>query len=650
MKKREELSKRIADTKKKLQSVSYGFRKRNCSRGRCCYFQVGKGSPLKYSQSIHDLSHIPERDKCYAATRKQGNAHHVSGEGCGCLQTNDTTNTTATADLQLCNCYMTDFLKNTTKLSEYLKSASARKLQLDKTLNRYKIYKSLPVSPVSEERSFSDFVERYHGGGEDLKKICGEIEKFSASCSRKYEEEGEGSFSSDSLEENTNPPPRRCVSNNEIYRYDVTPKSESFYLKTSQESICNSLESVLSNDSECKSAPLEALFCTQTKTHYSQLTNNYYENCVTNYGGSLPKNYENFHFNNTQITHSQSLQTMPQPFKPTLKTSQTQTDFNFETPEEIVAKKTKASADFQQKLLKFESAIAQNVRKPQKSVAFFVNAQKENLMYIPSLESKNRQYKSKYCNVLNNKPEMNVEVHEKNKSFALTNQNFEKNTNCNQQTSSLDRHLFSNAEKVCHKPPKAVRRHSSKTRRPKYEYIKKEDFYKKLNVKNNTIELAYKEKNYEKDLEVGNDANILNELYDSLDKEMLTTKMDYDSLEVNLNSETNDVNMYDSLEVDSKNLWSTTKKFHQRDEDDIQLALENIKILNEIQRKITKINELVDVFKRNVYSGRVRTLSSMYEHLNAQESKPPLRRRRNLSLPCFVERHLNFGETPRRQG
>lgn len=522
---------------------------------------------------------------------------------------------------------MNDFFQNTTKLSEYLKTASARKLQLDKTLNRYKMHKSLPVSPVSEERSFSDFVER----GEDLRKVCRDIERFSASCSKKYEEES--SFSSDSLEE-TNPPPRRCVSNNEISRFGAeTPKSESFYLnpgiKSSQDSIlsCNSLESVLSNESECKSAPLEALFVSQRKGDYC--------------GGSLPKNYENFYFNNAELKQSQSLYTMP---LKTVKTIQTQTDLNFETPEEIVAKKTKASPDFQQKLLKFESAIAQNVVKkgPQKGVAFFVNAderkEKENMMYIPSLECKNRQYKSKFCNVLNNKPE----VYEKtqNKTIALTNLNFEKKSNCNnQQTASLDRHLFLlNSERVCHKPPKPVRRHSSKTRKSKqYEYIRKEDFYKRLNVKNseNTIELSYKEKNYEKDLEVGNNANILNELYDSLDKEMLTTKMEHDSLEVNLNS---DLNMYDSLEVDSKRIWSKTPQKPNYDE--IQNAFENIKILNEIQRKIQKINELVDVVKKNVYSGKVRTLSSLYENLNT-----PIRRR-NLSLPCSVERRLmNFGQT-----
>ncbi|XP_045468503.1 mitogen-activated protein kinase-binding protein 1 isoform X4 [Harmonia axyridis] len=55
MKVRQELHKRIAETKKKLESV-------------------GHSTPLRYSQSIHDLSHIPERDKW------QTNKQQVSGK------------------------------------------------------------------------------------------------------------------------------------------------------------------------------------------------------------------------------------------------------------------------------------------------------------------------------------------------------------------------------------------------------------------------------------------------------------------------------------------------------------------------------------------------------------------------------------------
>lgn len=41
-------------------------------------------------------------------------------------------------------------------LNEFIKP---RKLKLDKTLSKFKMHKSLPVSPVSEERQFADFVE-----------------------------------------------------------------------------------------------------------------------------------------------------------------------------------------------------------------------------------------------------------------------------------------------------------------------------------------------------------------------------------------------------------------------------------------------------------------------------------------------------------
>lgn len=42
-------------------------------------------------------------------------------------------------------------------LNEFIRP---RKLKLDKTLTKYKMHKSLPVSPVSEERQFADFVEQ----------------------------------------------------------------------------------------------------------------------------------------------------------------------------------------------------------------------------------------------------------------------------------------------------------------------------------------------------------------------------------------------------------------------------------------------------------------------------------------------------------
>jgi hypothetical protein len=702
--------------------------------------QVGHSSPLRYSQSIHDLSHIPERDKW--TSKKQGN------DACECstnqtdqhlLNPNDFPRSTNTddpttssiscslpTDLQLCGCYMRDIAKNTSQLSHIFNTASLhaanvelandnlirpRKLKLDKTLTKYKLHKSLPVSPVSEERSFSDFVEQQNRDetanrksfsyfvdfedkidtDEGFRQICSDIEKFSQDFNRKYDKLGktdaeEGNFSSDSLEEysfrsvgtkksKNAVPPRRCVSSNELCKYqdeefvgEEIPKSESFYLnpniRTSQDSIlsddnfledypiqaksyCNSMESILSNDSDCKSAPLEALFAPQKRFLSAPRS--------VVHSHSLPKN----------------LGSEPvSPRKAQLRTSQTQTDFP--TPQEVVAKKCNASAEFQEKLLRFE-----NIAK--KPVAFFVEAEQKvksknvknkvveeekkplsvkNVktdMYIPSLETKNKQYKSRFCNVLNNKPEFNLEIFESgNKNFSSGTLKFEKNTNKNQvqETSSLDRHLFTKSpiegEKVCHKPPKAVRRHSSKTRktRTSYEYIKKEDFYNiksnKLNNRHvtdeNTIELSYKEKNVERDLETSPNANILTELYDSLDKSAK------DTLELNLNVESPDLRVYDSV-----NLWSEgCDKFDKgKRYVSIQFALENIKILNEIQKKIHKINGLVDIFRKNVRSGKVRALSSMYESMTSYYNDltrlraTPVRRR-NLSLPSFVERRLSY--------
>ncbi|KAL3271990.1 hypothetical protein HHI36_022458 [Cryptolaemus montrouzieri] len=61
LKVRQELNKRIAETKKKLESV-------------------GHSTPLRYSQSIHDLSHIPERDKWHSSKQVSGKKpqSHVS--------------------------------------------------------------------------------------------------------------------------------------------------------------------------------------------------------------------------------------------------------------------------------------------------------------------------------------------------------------------------------------------------------------------------------------------------------------------------------------------------------------------------------------------------------------------------------------------
>ncbi|XP_030764315.1 uncharacterized protein LOC115888674 [Sitophilus oryzae] len=901
IKKRQELNKRIAETKKKLESF-------------------GHVSPLKYSQSIHDLSHIPERDKW---SKKQADIDSANASStnttinktdpcsvCTSISTSFTdfvpSSKSVPVDLQLCGCFMSDIEKNTTQLSQILnlsrdndKTCSKsrplslsglntvnfdaesisfreslekatkspersleslvrpRKLKLDKTLTKYKMHKSLPVSPVSEERQFADFVDQQKcsdlqqrqsfsyfldldpkSTDEGFRQVCSDIEKFSVDFNKKYDqieknfpvksakneennpEDEDGNFSSDSLEDynffsysikkgKKNVPPRRCVSNNEIYRYqeeyiEEIPKSESFYLNQnysiqgSQESIlsdennldyndfyrgeaksyCNSLESVISNDSDCKSALLEILFEDKRKElisegnckmpHSQSLPKNISCKYDTELSSSLPKNFIEHHYTASQPIQASS----GKKSKGGLKTCQTQTDF--ETPQQIVAKKAgRGSEDFQKKLLKFESTIAQSTHK--KPVAFFVETNtsrgksntklsKENVpinlpknsqktkhenseMYIPTLASKNKQYKSKFCNVLNNKPDQNLDMFEERangknngNNFTLSTINFERNGNRNniQETSSLDRHLFAKGllnanEKITHKPPKAVRRHSSKNRKSKttYEYIRKEDFFKNnTNVKGeqnlstdeikgsasvlnnrtkdlvitgeNTIELRFKEKNIECDVEAGScrsrnnvlnvkiaegvskfdkksehQNNILTELYDSLDKKSPPSKMDLDSLDINLNTTNNSdtestKNFFGSLEL---NVWgksscvsknaalhlenvlmkqSTNEKPEKKvsPQDKIATALQNIKILNEIQRKIHQINTLIDIYRKNVSKSKVKALSSMYESflttsqsyyndLTKLQATPLKYRRRNLSLPSFVERRLN---------
>lgn len=174
--------------------------------------------------------------------------------------------------------------------------------------------------------------------------------------------------------------------------------------------------------------------------------------------------------------------------------------------------------------------------------------------------------------------------------------------------------------------------------------------------------------------------------------------MDLDSLEINLNNQAqhlSDVehnkNLFDSLEA---NLWSKegclnknaafmvenvlkkqtqVNEVHQNShppivshegffqerrlspQDKIAAALQNIKVLNDIRKKIHKINVMVDIYRKNVTRSKVRALSSMYESMTSSQSyyndltklqtTPIKYRRRNLSLPSFVERRLNFEDT-----
>lgn len=75
--------------------------------------------------------------------------------------------------------------------------------------------------------------------------------------------------------------------------------------------------------------------------------------------------------NNEKLKFSpnQSGISKPNRTRSNMKTCQTQTDF--ETPQEIVAKKGRGSEDFQKKLLKFESTIAQGSGKKPVSSNYF---------------------------------------------------------------------------------------------------------------------------------------------------------------------------------------------------------------------------------------------------------------------------------------
>lgn len=803
-KKREELNKRIEETRRKLQSVGYR-------------------SNLKSSQSITDLSHVPEKDHWSAGNTAL--RHHTQGSQLNNiinpginllnLKTNipskNTNSVSLPNNLQLCGCFLQDFARNTSHTLCYpsynnyttsnVKIERPRRLKLPEksVASKYKLHKSLPVSPVSEECRFVDFAQNQSEGPrrsfsyfidldrsefeaanqlgsatsteDSLRQVCSDIQKFSQQFSADYvpkKDEEEGNFSSDSLEDcslATQQPkklataPRRCYSNNEIYEiyqdnnYEMfIPKSqtESFYLnqsnRTSRESIlsdeyennfdgrtkshCASLESILSTESECRSAPLEVLFINH-KHKRSSLTNSpikipHSQSSPTHLFISSPQQY-----NPTSDVSSTSLY-CPESVEGPIKHSQS-SPTHFINPENPApkspsfrVKKSNTSYEFQQKLLKFETGLVGQPDRNKKPVAFFVDTKPfinktNNLsmrMEIPNLKSKNLQYKSKYCNVLNNKPDScnlqsifgensglhasahvstaNSEItknHSKEnvvvKAKTLDNTKLDKHQERLLQTTSLDRHLVAksllwDSEKIAHKPPKAVRRHSSKNysknrgKKQQNNYSSDGKFNKNVvsfdrnPVKNtkmeeDVIEISYKEKNVEIECESSNNSNknneiILSDIYNSLDKLILDSSRAQQNTSQNYNFWKKT-----TLDMEHKNVWKKYDDFdkinmekslqnHQyiskSDLTKIQNSIENIKLLHLIQQKIQKINVLVDTYKQNISKGKVKILSKMYETLSKSQSglnnfteitlnKPLRLQNRNLSLPNFVERHLS---------
>lgn len=836
---------------------------------------MGYRSSLKTSQSISNLLHIPEKDNWHSPKKHQAQGitnptfdqylthrdiltYPINLNQCVIPSTNTTyatyisdqqlipSSSSVPSNLQLCGCYLKDITMNTNyqymlnppKVNNFLeptKNERPRRLKIAEK-SKYKLHKSLPVSPVSEECRFSDFVQETtikpeprrsfsyfidldnKSTEDDLRQVCSDIEKFSQQLNYdmfdnkkedlKDDDEEEANFSSDSLEDcsftstrnvkktKKHSMPRRCYSNNEIYNYDnyddslmvidPIPKSKtSFYLnpsnKNSQDSIlsddypdeyrraksyCNSLESVLSDESECRSAPLEVLFAPHRKTKPISASGSPYHQPSTSrsipiikddlHSGSLPNEYfdKNYiSYFTTSPKHSVPVITPASPEKQDLsrsKSVESEMEENIENIENqnpiLKMKKSNTSYDFQQKLLKFETgAVNQeklittplrentkksiayfietpNNEKEKKSVAYFIeNAKKKfekSNMDIPTLKSKNIQYKSKFCNVLNNKPEVKPEALFSDSSGLPTSNNAPvillketkrsntlesskpnngNNTERHLETTSLDRHLLSkqlwDTEKVMHKPPKAVRRNSSKNysrNRAKklqnnFSVIEKNqtpvNFDRNITkVKDssdsdlpdsieNVIEVNYKEKNKELECESSSKI-ILADIYDSLDKLIIDTKIEQDSLE-NINEKIPGENFWGKsrsvLEAEQKNIWKKYEDFDKNsidkpqntsklltlspaDLDKIQNSIENIKILHEIQQKVYKINLLVDAFKENITKGKVKVLSKMYETLSqsqlglnniAEFTAPTIRKKRNLSLPNFVERNLS---------
>lgn len=670
--KREELNKRIEETRRKLQSVGYR-------------------SSLKSSQSITDL-HVPERDSWHAPNRIQSAG--IAGSNVLTNLTRDvlTHPSSVPSDLQLCGCFMRDI--------ENACGSMRRPKRLALPEKRYKLHKSLPVSPVSEECRFSDFVQAVEprrsfsyfvdlsSTEEGLLKVCSDIEKFSQT--HNYDEydvkdgdddgdDDDGNFSSDSLEEcsftstrvrkKKYSMPRRCYSNNEIYNYEddfveAIPTSKSFYLnpsaRGSQDSIlsdCNSLESVLSDESESRSAPLEALFVGKKRKPVSASGSPYRQPSTSRIEcGSLPNDVAD----RPDLARSKSLGNTKENTNPVVKVVKSNTSY-----------------DFQQKLLRFETgAVADPLRENKKSIAFFIETPKSayfvetarrkferNNMEIPSLKSKNIQYSSKYRNVLNNKPEgkpPDVLFSEgRPRELKLLPVAAVESAAPERQleTTSLDRHILHKppweTEKVVHKPPKPVRRHSSKTFRNRPRKVQNnfspiERPSKSVNFDRNVtneqvFEVSYKEKNREVECESG-PKTILADIYDSLDKLITDTERPSDE---NLWGKSPSV-----IELERKNIWKRNSldklkpklRLSESDLGRIQTSIENIKLLHEIQQKIHKINTLVDTFKANITHGKVKILSRMYETLSRSQvglnniAGTPLRTKRNMSLPNFLYR------------
>ncbi|XP_024944621.1 uncharacterized protein LOC107271231 isoform X2 [Cephus cinctus] len=287
-KNREELQRRIEETRRKLQSVGYK-------------------SSLKSSQSISDLSsHIPEkhhRQNRLNTGNRSDQTHHSAKPTNPCkpmpnpkpkFNPKQLANKVqgvgnALSILEVPNEKCMPKSQTTSCISERAKTAVCRPLTLTlKKTEKYKLSinkanQSLPESPVCEElkilkercrknaNRFARFAQKrkscsyfigLDNNEEEMENIAKSFESLPAmnehnietltQLSDEDEEEGNGNFSDDSLEGDFKNPPRRCVSDYQIniQRDNLTEsKNYSNYQSLYKKILTRSQESILSDAS-----------------------------------------------------------------------------------------------------------------------------------------------------------------------------------------------------------------------------------------------------------------------------------------------------------------------------------------------------------------------------------------------------------------
>ncbi|XP_011352120.1 uncharacterized protein LOC105287932 isoform X3 [Ooceraea biroi] len=284
VKKREELQRRIEETRRKLQSVGYR-------------------SSLKSSQSISDLSsHIPEK---HHRSSRLGTGNRSSQQSQFLKPTNPCKPMlnpkpafktqqlinkvqgvgSALPKLEVPNENCLSKSQTASYVSERAKATLSRPLTLTlKKTEKYKLSlnkanQSLPESPVCEElkllkeqckknisrfarfaqkrRSCSYFIG-LHDNAEDIESIAKSFESLPAMNERNMEnlkesmddpDEGNGNFSDDSLEGDFKNPPRRCVSDHQINLHMDDHRNYPNYQSLQRRILTGSQESVLSDAS-----------------------------------------------------------------------------------------------------------------------------------------------------------------------------------------------------------------------------------------------------------------------------------------------------------------------------------------------------------------------------------------------------------------